>query len=105
LAGGAGFGSGVGFGAADGSSFARAERSGSRRGAGGNLSVSMAPDGRFCRGELVVREVNCRHDPDIIGRHLSSKERGDMPGGASGRDVLERALSQLGEGHPGFERR
>jgi hypothetical protein len=79
LAGGAGFGSGVGFG--------------------------VAPDGRFCRGELVIREVNCRHGPDIIGRHLSSKERGDMPGGASGRDVLERALSQLGEGHPGFERR
>ena len=26
------------------------------------------------RGELVVGEINCRHGPDIIGRHLSSKE-------------------------------
>ena len=33
-----------------------------------------APDCRCYRGELVVGEVNCRHGPDIIGRHLSSKE-------------------------------
>ena len=38
------------------------------------------------RGELVVGKVNCRHGPDIIGRHLSSKERDDMPrGGPPGR--------------------
>jgi hypothetical protein len=36
------FGCGVVFGAGAGSSFASAERSGSRRGARGNLSVSMA---------------------------------------------------------------
>jgi hypothetical protein len=32
------------------------------------------PDGRCYRGKLVVGEVNCRHSPDIIGRHLSIKE-------------------------------
>jgi hypothetical protein len=26
----------------------------------------------------LVREVNCRHRPDIIGRYLSSKERVNM---------------------------
>jgi hypothetical protein len=50
------------------------------QGAGrGNLSVDGAPDGRRYRGELVVREVNCRHGPDIIGRHLFSKEMFEVP--------------------------
>ena len=60
LAGGRAFGSGVGFEAA--SNRASAARSGSRRGAWGNLSSSTAkPDCRRYRGELVVGEVNCRH--------------------------------------------
>jgi hypothetical protein len=44
-----------------------------------------APDCRCHRGELVGGEANCRHGSDVIGRHLSSKEKVDMPrDGASG---------------------
>jgi hypothetical protein len=83
LAGGGAFGSGVGSGAA--SNFPSAARSGSRRGAWGNRSSSMArriafdgaPDCRCHRGKLVGGEVNCRHGPDIVGRHLPSKKRLD----------------------------
>jgi hypothetical protein len=35
--------------------------------------LDSAPDGRRYRGELVVREVNCRHDPDIIDRERCLK--------------------------------
>jgi hypothetical protein len=87
LAGGGAFGSGAGFGSSEtadrasavfclvaASSLASAARSGSRRGAWGY----GAPDCRCHRGQLVGGEVNCRHGPDIIGRHLSSKERVDI---------------------------
>jgi hypothetical protein len=36
-----------------------------------------APDCRCYRGKLVGGEVNCRHERDIVGRHLPSKKRLD----------------------------
>jgi hypothetical protein len=70
--------SGVGFDAA--SNLASAARSGSRRGAWGYRSPSMTSRiAAVYRGQLVVGAVNCRHGPDIIGRHLSSKKTVDMP--------------------------
>jgi hypothetical protein len=43
-----------------------------------SVRLDGAPDGRCYCGKLVVREVNCRHGPDIIGRYLSSKEMVNM---------------------------
>jgi hypothetical protein len=64
-----------------------------------SVAFDDATDCRCYRGQLVGGEINCRHGPDIIGRQLSSKKRGEMPhGGASGWRVIERAVSQLGEG-------
>ena len=48
------------------------------RGVGKSVVFDGAPDRRCCRSKLVVGEVNCRHGPDIIGRQLSSKERGEF---------------------------
>jgi hypothetical protein len=53
-----------------------------------SVAFDDATDCRCHRGEFVGGEVNCRHGPDIIGRHLFNKV---------GRDVLEPALSQLAE--------
>jgi hypothetical protein len=89
LAAGGAFGSGVGaiksslatF-AEDGrpaaaSSLASAARSGSRRGAWGiSIAFDDATDCRCYRGQLVGGEVNGRHGPDIIGRHLSRQGEG-----------------------------
>ena len=47
-----------------------------------------APDGRRHRGKLVVGEIDCRHGPDIIGRQLSSKERGEFAWRVPPRYVL-----------------
>ena len=44
-----------------------------------------APDGRRYRGQLVVREVNCWHRSDIIGRDLFNKERGHVRMGEASR--------------------
>ena len=44
------------------------------RGVGKSVAFDGAPDCRCYRGEFVVGEVNCRHGPDIIGRHLSNKK-------------------------------
>jgi hypothetical protein len=46
------------------------------RGVGISVAFDDATDCRRHCGKLVVGEVNCRHGPDIIGRYLSSKERG-----------------------------
>jgi hypothetical protein len=66
------------LGPSNGSSFANAERSGSRRGVRKSVRFDGPPDGRCYRGELFVGEGNCRHGPDMIGRHLSSKDRVDI---------------------------
>jgi hypothetical protein len=52
----------------------RAQRIEPRR-VGKPVVLDGAPDCRCRRGEFVVGEINCRHGPDIIGRHLSSKKR------------------------------
>ena len=44
---------------------------------GKSVVFDVAPDCRCYRGEFVVGEVNCRHGPDIVGRHLPSKKRLD----------------------------
>lgn len=49
------------------------------RGVGISVVCDAATDCRRHRGVLVIGKVNCRHGPDIIGRYLSSKNRGDMP--------------------------
>jgi hypothetical protein len=78
-AGGGAVGCGVCFGAVAGSSFASAERSGSRRGARGNLSVSMA---RRIAAVTAASSSSVRSIFGtgwmIIGRHLSSKEGVDF---------------------------
>jgi hypothetical protein len=42
---------------------------------GKSVVLYGAPDCHGNSGEFVGGEVNCRHGPDIIGRHLSSKEK------------------------------
>jgi hypothetical protein len=62
------------------SSLANAARSGSRRGAWGYRSSAMT---RRIAAVTAASSASVRSivgtAPDIIGRHLSSKERGDMP--------------------------
>jgi hypothetical protein len=64
----------------------RAQRIKARR-VGISVAVDDATDCRCHRGKLVGGEVNYRHGLDIIGRDLSSKERGDMPRGARFTDL------------------
>ena len=74
------------------------------RGVGKFVVLDGAPDLRRYRGELVVRKVNCRHGPDIIGRYLSSKEKGDMPRGGAFHRVARRECS-LGPCIPAYAMR
>ena len=64
------------------------------RGVGKFVVFDGAPDCRGYRGKFVVGEVNCRHGPDIIGRHLSSKERDDLPRGARFTDLWRGAAAK-----------
>jgi hypothetical protein len=48
-------------------------------GVGISIALDDVADCRRYRGELVGREVNYRHGPNVIGRDLSSKEMVDMP--------------------------
>ena len=47
------------------------------------VGISVAfDDATDCHGDsclLIIGEVNCRHSANISGRHLPSKESGDMP--------------------------
>jgi hypothetical protein len=64
------------------------------RGVGKFVVFDGAPEGRCYRGKFVVGEVNCRHGPDIIGRHLSSKKRDDLPRGARFTDLWRGAAAK-----------
>jgi hypothetical protein len=94
LAGGGAFGSAGGLGAV---ALAIASLSPVSMTASSNFAIAVRIKPAAGRGEIYrprwcdgwppslrrprVREVNCRHGPDIIGRHLSSKERVDTPRG------------------------